>query len=89
MTACLNEWIGEKLLLGSSTPLTSWAAADLDTPQDQVGDARKHNGQFEANVHTVRLIDQATYGSSDGIRDAVYCEDLGKTKASTYQTNHH
>ena len=79
----------KKLLLGSRTHLTSWASVDLDTPQNQVGDARKHNGQFEANVHTVRLIDQATYWANDGSRVAVHSEYLSKTKASTYQTNHH
>src|SRR5260221_7013996 len=76
-------------LLATCAQLTSRAVVQLYTPQDQVGDSRKHNGQFEAHIHTVRLINQATYGASDRCRNAINREYLGKTKAGTYQTNHH
>src|SRR5258708_30450170 len=79
----------EQQLLATGAQLTSRAVVQLYTPQDQVGDSRKHNGQFEAHIHTVRLINQATYGASDRCRSAINREYLGKTKAGTYQTNHH
>src|SRR5438477_333545 len=89
LTACLRKSIYMKQLLGSSTHFTSRATVYLNTSQDQVSDTRKHNGQFEAYIHTIRLIDQATYGASDRCRVAIYCEYLSKTKSGTYQSDHH
>ena len=75
--------------LFSRTHLSSFTCVNLDTPQDQVGDTSKNDGKFKAYVHTVRLIDQATYGSGDRMLDAIYCEYLSKTKIRTKQTKHH
>src|SRR6266566_9401647 len=89
LTACLSKSIYIKQLLGSSTHFTSRTTVYLNTPQDQVRDTRKHNGQFEAYIHTIRLINQATYRSSDWCRVPVYCEYLSKSKGGAYQTKHH
>src|SRR5260370_9086153 len=76
----------EQQLLATGAQLTSRAVVQLYTPQDQVGDSRKHNGQFEAHIHTVRLINQATYWASDRSRNAINREYLCKTNPAPSQT---
>src|SRR6266702_2596270 len=89
LTACLGNSIFMKQLLGSSTHFTSRTTVYLNTPQDQVSDTRKHNGQFEAYIHTIRLIDQATYRSGDRCRVPIDSEYLSKTKVGAKETKHH
>src|SRR5438128_1383502 len=88
-TACLSKSIYLKKLLSSSTLFNSFTCVNLDTPQDQVGDTSKDDGQFETNIHPIRLIDQATYGSGDRMLDAINCEYLSKTKKCAKQTKRH
>src|SRR5881275_1267067 len=89
LIACLSKSIYMRKLLSSSTHFTPIACVNLDTPQDQVSYTSKDDGKFEANVHAIRFIDQATYGSGDRCCVPIDSEYLSKTKTSAYQTNHH
>src|SRR6266700_2501620 len=61
VTACLFQCLKEQYLLSSSTHSLSRTGVQLNTPQDQVGDASKDDSQFKAHIHTGRRIDQTSY----------------------------